>query len=1045
MTIDQRGQASRPRKLRSAVSALAAVCLGYAGLTTYGTDNPADHRSANRPAPIADVSIAADSAQAHRVAAKFGHRVQIADRNGVNYSVYANPDGTLTARLESHPIRTTKSGHLVDIDPTLAVAADGWVRPKAIDAAVRLSGGSKQRANSTVPSTGESSTPASRPAAAQSATTTVGPTEKPSVVPGPSSTGPIGQRIVPRALAQAEGTDPVTPLAVLTFSTGSVSYGWYGELPVPTLSGSTATYAEVLPGIDLQVDVSDGGFEILLVINSEQATADLASIDFPVTVTDLAVSTDAAGNATFTDAGGAAIGAEPAPFLWDASIDEHSGDPHTAAASSAWDATGSAVAGSHETVQHVGLPTAFLADPSTEYPVTVDPTLRDVTKYDTGFDYVDQHYPNQTYWLDNWDAGRLHVGAEPGLGTINRAYWMFPGTIFAGQHIYSAHFNTTEQWSYSCTATQVDVYHSDDFDNTLTWNTMPNSSGSWASATVAKGYSSACPSGAVGFDVSSLITTLAAQDRSVFSLVLRAHNEADQTAWKKFNSTAWVEVQFNSYPDAPTALRLGLPASTCGGYPGPAVNNAVQDIKLTMNEQDVDDQGVDVHVKVVNASNNVNVLPAASYPAGYLSTGTFGANGDMSVKILRNSLPQGSYAYYAYGYDGIDTGPQSAVCYFSVDDTPPAAPSVRVVGLPPSAVGKVVAMKLSSVLADKVTEFTYWWDPVAKASSPPPVPVAVSGVAVQTQVLPSCPSAGTVGYVCPAGTTGAATIWVAPPDSPATLWVASFDSAQNVSVATGYQFWAPGDSGAFGQGHSWQTDVTGHLTSTQLTDSSTVTDPSCSYTCPQAVTLHSATVDATDNPRAGDSTLAGSLQFNGTTGTGASATTAGPAIDTSKAFTVSAWVRPAALNAYQTAVSQDGGTGKTISGFYLQISSANQWRMCMPRTFTATFVGDCATAAGTVTTAGAWAFLTGVWDPVNQQIRLYLNGALAGTETHPSTPVTSGSFVLGRAFSGTQGDWFHGLIADVSVVQGVADSVQQSFLRLQCPTTGLTCRLLPGD
>ena len=847
---------------------------------------------------------------------------------------------------------------------------------------------------------------------------------------------------MPQALADANGA--VTPLATMTFSAGSVAYGWYGELPVPTVSGSAATYAEVLPGIDLRVNVSDAGFEILLVIKSEQAGTELATVDFPVTVSDLVASTDAGGDTRFSDADGNEIGAEPAPFLWDASIDERSGDPHTAQAGSQWDAMDGPAAGSHDVVQHVSLPAAFLADPSTQYPVTVDPTLRDVPKYDTGFDYVDQNHPDQTYWDDNWDSARLHVGAEPGVGTINRAYWMFPATVFAGQHIFNAHFNTTEVWSYSCVAKQVDVYHSNDFDGSLTWNTKPSGSGSWASATVAKGYSSSCVGGAVGFDVSSLITTLAAQNRSVFSLVLRAHDEADQTAWKKFNSTAYVEVQFNSYPGTPTALRLGLPTSTCGGYPGPAVNNAAQDIRLTMNEQDVDDQGVDVHVNVVNASNNVNVLPSSTYPAGYLSTGTFNPNGDLSVKILRNSLPQGSYAYYAYGYDGIDLGPQSIVCYFSVDNTPPAAPSVRVVGLPPSSVGKVVAMKLSSVLADKVTEFTYWWDPVAKAASPPPVPIAASGVAVQSQTLPACPSVGAESYVCPAAGTGAATIWVAPPDSPATLWVASFDAAQNVSVATGYQFWAPGDFAAFAQGHSWQTDASGHLTSTGVSDSSTVTDPNCSYTCPQPLTLHAVYTNS-DNPSVGAPDLTGSLRLNGTTDAGASATAPGPAIDTSKGFSVSAWVKPAALGSYQTAVSQDGGTGQTVSGFYLQLSSTNHWRMCLPTTLAATFVGDCAAASGTVTSTGSWAFLTGVWDPWNQQIRLYVNGALAGTQSHASTPATSGAFVLGRSLNGSQGDWFHGWIADASVVQGVADSVQQSFLRLQCPTTSLTCRLLPGD
>ncbi|MFD8864438.1 hypothetical protein ACFV1F_08730 [Streptomyces sp. NPDC059590] len=47
---------------------------------------------------------------------------------------------------------------------------------------------------------------------------------------------------------------------------------------------------------------------------------------------------------------------------------------------------------------------------------------------------------------------------------------------------------------------------------------------------------------------------------------------------------------------------------------------------------------------------------------------------------------------------------------------------------------------------------------------------------------------------------------------------------------------------------------------------------------------------------------------------GGNATTTAPVLDTSKAFSVSAWVNLAQLGGYQTAVSIDGGT---VSAFYL--------------------------------------------------------------------------------------------------------------------------------
>ncbi|MFD0479756.1 hypothetical protein ACFQ0B_75140 [Nonomuraea thailandensis] len=49
--------------------------------------------------------------------------------------------------------------------------------------------------------------------------------------------------------------------------------GWTGALPKPTLSGDTATYPEVMPGVDLQVTADVDGFSHLLVVKSRAAAA----------------------------------------------------------------------------------------------------------------------------------------------------------------------------------------------------------------------------------------------------------------------------------------------------------------------------------------------------------------------------------------------------------------------------------------------------------------------------------------------------------------------------------------------------------------------------------------------------------------------------------------------------------------------------------------------------------------------------------------------------------------------------------------------------
>ncbi|MGN5377108.1 LamG-like jellyroll fold domain-containing protein [Streptomyces lasalocidi] len=107
---------------------------------------------------------------------------------------------------------------------------------------------------------------------------------------------------------------------------------------------------------------------------------------------------------------------------------------------------------------------------------------------------------------------------------------------------------------------------------------------------------------------------------------------------------------------------------------------------------------------------------------------------------------------------------------------------------------------------------------------------------------------------------------------------------------------------------------------------------------------------------------------------GGDATASGPALDTSKAFSVGVWVNLAQLGGYQTAVSIDG---KAVSAFYLGLRDDTG-------TFAFARLGSDATqnaavaAAATAPTADTWTHLVGVSDPTAGVIRLYVNGVLEG-------------------------------------------------------------------
>ncbi|MEV6971823.1 LamG-like jellyroll fold domain-containing protein, partial [Hamadaea sp. NPDC051192] len=181
--------------------------------------------------------------------------------------------------------------------------------------------------------------------------------------------------------------------------------------------------------------------------------------------------------------------------------------------------------------------------------------------------------------------------------------------------------------------------------------------------------------------------------------------------------------------------------------------------------------------------------------------------------------------------------------------------------------------------------------------------------------------------------------------------------------------------------------------------------------------------DNTATATSGVTWSGGAGVFNGTTGW---ATTAGPVLNTTQSFSVSAWVKLAVNTAGQTAVSQDASVN---SGFNLQyLKGPNRWSFTRNLTDTTSPTSAMAqsTAAPTLNT---WTHLVGVYNAANGQMTLYANGTAQGTATDTTPIASSGAFVIGRSkYNGAQEAPFNGSIGNVQVYQRALSAADVSSL-----------------
>ncbi|MFD5637989.1 LamG-like jellyroll fold domain-containing protein [Streptomyces sp. NPDC127077] len=916
-----------------------------------------------------------DDARALAEAARTGKPVEITSQRGESSEVYATPEGHLEAREHLRPVRTRVDGEWRDIDTTVTRETNGTVAPKATTVGLTFSGGGS------------------------------------------------------------------TPLVRMTKDGRELALSWPQDLPSPKLAGNTVTYPDVLPDVDLRMTAQQDGFSQLLVVKSAEAAAntELSELRLKLDAGGMRVEKTGDGGLAAIDPGaGSAVFEAPRPVMWDSSTQA----PGTATPSPSPSATGLAGASSpkasrrsvaaapgtdagstRSTASEAGsdgseavaaesgnvapvavkIPAAqdalvltpdqdVLKGKSTVYPVFIDPQW--YSPKASAWTMASKYWASSPQWKFNGDS-------DAGLGYCNwsycapndtkRLFYRIPTSKFAGRTVLQAEFVVRNTWSASCSARSVELWRTKDISSSTTWNSQ-NADGFWIdqlrTQSFAYGFTD-CAAKDAEFDVKSAVQQAADKKWSTMTFGMRAASESDGYGWKRFSDDAYLRVQYNRPP--PQVRMSQLTMEYGGSCKGPSSAARVRTLgKIYANDvTDPDGDSVSVEFQAGWDSGDGKGT-TTHWKSGRTTAKKSGS--DFAISLPSSIPVNKSLNWSVRSYDGAQYSPWSytgdpTACYFVYDTSVPKAPTISSAVYPASnpedpddpwydGIGQYGDFVITGAVSD-VTK--YWYgingDPVSTNT------VTTSGGAAKTvPVLPVKPGLNT-------------------------FTARSFDAAGNGSEIRTYQFRVKAGQP---ERADWSMDEAAGAT--QAAGSAPA----------QNATLHGGPTPNVDGK------VGKAVQFDGVDDYAATDTAT---INTDISFSVSAWAKLSAMPSGAAVVASQ--RGNNAPGFELYYSKGyDRWvfNQYTSDSTTATPVRAMQAAAGGAK-AGEWTHLVGVYSASEQQLKLYVNGTLAGTTPY-STPWNArrGMLIGSSYFNGATTSYFPGAVDEVKTFEKPLSAADVSSL-----------------
>lgn len=775
------------------------------------------------------------------------------------------------------------------------------------------------------------------------------------------------------------------PMAVLRNKDKQFDIGSPIKLPKPEIKEDSATYTDVLPGIDMRITADVYGYSNTFIVKTPEAGAHpfLADISYPLAADGLSVTADENGNIAAKDEHGDIVFGAPPPKMWDSSGDTPAADPQAAFQAGAAVATMTTRISSNEL--------AVIPDPeflkNGTYPIYIDPSFSGGR---INWTYTSSAYPNESYW--NLANGRAQVGyatdySPTRYSSVDRSFFQMDTSGIVGKQIIGATFRTKLSYSWSCQARDVQLWHTGVITPSSTWNNPPNLIKLLNTQNVAGGYSSSCPAREVPFDVTEMVRSISSCcSHLTFGLV--AGNESDVLAWKKFDTGPTLQIEFNTLPDTPTAISTD---PDIGCVDGDAPNTTIPTVwtrtpALRARLTDADPgtstmygrfewylkRGINDRVKRGDGLSGLQ--PSGADHLFTIPTDTFTSGDVVSWRVQADD----SHWYSSW----------SKWCDVRIDADPPPAPIVSSVEFPENGPGLPVGE-------------TGWFAVSDNGSS--------DTVGYHYGINQNPPSS----YQA-ADATGDATIeFTAQTDGPHTLFVQATDAASNRSPLMQYLFTVqpPENPDSL-----WRLDEG---------QGTTATDSHGIY--PMEIYGNALW----DNGR-----VEGALAFPD--GTGAAYTDR--ALLGVESFTIAGWVGPDAIVA---------GQGQTIwaqlNNYYSGAARADRYALRINESGRYIFeVGadktNPTTVIGPQATVGAWNHVTVTYDLATGQTRLFIDGQLAAETTdinaaNRDAVLETLSFEVGESFITSDpphwGDNLTGAVDELQLFRYAASPVHVATLSQQ--------------